>query len=187
MRPSYSSGDIIDGIINTDNKVLEFLYSEMRPLVMSYVKNNGGSPDEAEDVLQDGIIAFYNNVIDGKFVPQQNAKVSTYVFQICKFRWLENLKSARVKTSVHMKEEHSQLQMVQPEFYEELEVLDKQKQVENMFQKLGEKCRQLLLLFYYEKKSMAEINDLMGFAGNTSKNEKYRCMKKLRQLYAPEL
>lgn len=186
MRPGFSSTDIIKGVKTNDSKVLEFLYNEMRPQVLNYVTNNGGNSDEAEDVLQDGIIAFYNNVIDEKYIPRDNAKVTTYLFQICKFRWLENLKSARVRTSVQMKEEHSHLQVVEPEFYEEMETVGRQKQVADMFSKLGEKCRQLLLLFYYEKKSMVEINSIMGFSGNTSKNEKYRCMKKLRTLYAAE-
>ena len=67
-----------------------------------------------------------------------------------------------------------------------MEKIDQITKVEKMFQQLGEKCRQLLLLYYYEKKKMSEINSIMGFSGNTSKNEKYRCMKKLRTLYAPE-
>lgn len=180
----YSQEDIVQGVKDNDSQILKYLYEKLSPQIKSYIYQNGGSEQDAEDILQDGIIAFYTNVNNGSYTPQKGAKVTTYINQICRFRWLENRKSARTRTAVKMDDSHQSLQSESPEVYREMEQLDKVTQVEAMFRKLGEKCKKLLLLYYYEKKKMTEINSIMGFSGNTSKNEKYRCMKKLRALYA---
>lgn len=179
-----SQEQILQGVRDNQPHVLEHLYQQLRPQIQSFVQRNGGSEQDGEDLLQDGIIAFYTNVRRGSFELKQSTKVTTYINQICRFKWLDQLKSARKKSSVMMEEEHVRDYGENPEYYQNLDRMEKVKKVEQMFAELGEKCKKLLTLFYYEKKSMAEINDIMSFSGNTSKNEKYRCMKKLKTLYA---
>ena len=50
-----------------------------------------------------------------------------------------------------------------------------------MFEKLGEKCKQLLMLVYYEDLSMKDIVDKMPDYQNEQvlRNKKYKCMKQL--------
>ncbi|MGB6649412.1 MAG: sigma-70 family RNA polymerase sigma factor, partial [Bacteroidota bacterium] len=51
---------------------------------------------------------------------------------------------------------------------------------------LGEPCRTLLLLFYWEERSMGEIAVELGFANaDTAKSKKYQCKKALEKLLAP--
>jgi RNA polymerase sigma factor (sigma-70 family) len=55
---------------------------------------------------------------------------------------------------------------------------------ENIIQKciasLSESCRQILTLYYFEKMSMVEIADLMGFSSaDTAKTKKYKCKQEL--------
>ena len=180
----YSQQEILQGVQKNDSRILAFLYQQLRPQIRSYILSNGGSEQDAEDILQDGIIAFYTNVRNGSYSLQANAMITTYVHQICRFRWLDQLKSSRNKTSVRMEEEHTLDYGEEAEYYQSLEKVEVTSKVERMFAQLGEKCKHLLTLYYYEKKKMSEINTIMNFSGNTSKNEKYRCMKKLRTLYA---
>jgi RNA polymerase sigma-70 factor (ECF subfamily) len=50
-------------------------------------------------------------------------------------------------------------------------------------QKLGDPCRKLIELFYYEKKSITEIADEMDYKNpETAKNQKCKCMARLRKL-----
>ena len=57
------------------------------------------------------------------------------------------------------------------------------RKLEEHFNQLGEKCKAILHQFYYKKSSMKEIAALFNYEEKTAKNEKYRCMKKLRALY----
>jgi DNA-directed RNA polymerase specialized sigma24 family protein len=48
---------------------------------------------------------------------------------------------------------------------------------------LGEPCRKLLVLFYWEEYSMDEIASQLGFANaETAKSKKYQCKKALEIL-----
>ena len=180
----YNTNEIVQGILKNDRKVLQYLYKKLRPQILAYITNNGGSEQDAEDILQDGIIAFFTNVRNGKYEAQSNTQVTTYIHQVCKFRWLDQLKSARRKTTVKMEVVKEDNYSEDPVYFQEAERIEKVSKVEKMFAQLGDKCKKLLTLFYYEKKKMTEINEIMNFSGNTSKNEKYRCMKKLRSLYS---
>jgi DNA-directed RNA polymerase specialized sigma24 family protein len=55
--------------------------------------------------------------------------------------------------------------------------------VRGALEKLGEPCRTLLLLFYWEELSMDEIAGRLGFANaETAKSKKYQCKKELQRL-----
>ena len=103
---SFSQEEIVKGVRQNDSRILNHLYRKLAPQVKAYIFQNGGSEQDAEDILQDGIIAFYTNVNNGSYTLQPGAKVTTYINQICRFRWLENRKSARSRTSVQMEESH---------------------------------------------------------------------------------
>jgi RNA polymerase sigma factor (sigma-70 family) len=50
-------------------------------------------------------------------------------------------------------------------------------------EKLEGRCRELLLLYYYEERSMEEIASTLGFANaDTAKSKKYQCKKALERL-----
>jgi DNA-directed RNA polymerase specialized sigma subunit len=54
--------------------------------------------------------------------------------------------------------------------------------LKEIIKKTGEQCKELLRLYYYENKSMKEITVLMNFSNeNSTKTQKYKCMKKLIQ------
>ena len=46
---------------------------------------------------------------------------------------------------------------------------------------LGDPCRSILQLFYYKRMSMEDITALMGYKNAaTTKNLKYKCLKRLQ-------
>jgi len=58
--------------------------------------------------------------------------------------------------------------------------------VRDALDRLGEPCRTLLILFYWEEASMEEIASRLGFANaETAKSKKYQCKKALEQILRP--
>jgi RNA polymerase sigma factor (sigma-70 family) len=51
------------------------------------------------------------------------------------------------------------------------------------FEYLGEKCKNVLGLFYYKQQPMSKIAELTGDTEDSIKTIKYRCMQRLRKLY----
>jgi RNA polymerase sigma factor (sigma-70 family) len=51
-------------------------------------------------------------------------------------------------------------------------------------EKLGDPCKTILLLYYYDECSMQEIAQRMGFANaDTVKSKKYQCKKALEKAF----
>ena len=60
----------------------------------------------------------------------------------------------------------------------------KYNQAEEAFILLGEKCKELLMQFYFHKKPMIEIASMLGFANEkVAKNQKYKCLEKAKENY----
>ena len=163
---------------SSQDKALEYVYQENRDRVYSYVMANSGDLDQAKDIYQETVIAFFENVRDGKF--KLESSISTYLFSIAKFKWLNELKKNKQIEDRHLKvvrEEHdldaSQLLMKRE---------DEQK-IMDLFDLIGESCKKLLIQTVYFNASMKEIVDLLGFSNEqVARNKKFKCIKKLRIL-----
>jgi RNA polymerase sigma factor (sigma-70 family) len=100
---------------------------------------------------------------------------------VSKYRWFENLKSARVKYNVRLNPEFDQAnEDTMEKLYTESKKLE---YLAKIFDQLGEKCRRMLSLYYYKKMPLAMIAEQMGYTPKSAKNEKYRCMQKLKALH----
>ena len=57
---------------------------------------------------------------------------------------------------------------------------EKKMVLENLFLSIGEKCKELLLLSIFDKRSMIEISEILGFSSeNSAKTQNYKCKQKL--------
>ena len=55
------------------------------------------------------------------------------------------------------------------------------KQTIRIFSAIGEGCKEILRLFYFEKRSMSEIAEIMGHKSEAvSRTTKKRCLEKIR-------
>lgn len=157
--------------------VTKKLYSYF-PVVKKFVLKNSGTKQEAEDVFQDALIILFNKSKQVQFV--LTSSINTYLFSVSRLIWLEELrkKNRQLNAQVSIKEEfydNDQLQY-------EVEADAKLKQAQSAVEKLGEKCRQLLEMFYHQKKSMKDIAKNLGFATEkVAKNQKYRCIEKAKE------
>ncbi len=114
-----------------------------------------------------------------KFVPQHEKALDSYLFHIARHKWLDHLRSLPYKNTASLKPEHDTLMT-----FEDID--DKNigqiQLMKDRFRHLGENCRRLLKRFYYGKESMKAIAEDMGWTEASAKNNKYRCMEKLREM-----
>ncbi|MBL4708876.1 MAG: sigma-70 family RNA polymerase sigma factor [Flavobacteriales bacterium] len=170
---------IIAEIRKNQSEVLSEIYIEYREEFIHWViKNYHCSIDDATDVYQNVILVFYENVLSRK-VEEIRYDLKTYLFTIGKNKAMEmKRKSYRMVGKGDMGEYHEQ-----EANNENAEKEDKIVEIEKSFKRLGIGCRKLLNLFYYQRKSIREITELLGYKNEaTAKNQKYKCMQKLREL-----
>ncbi|HEY8388120.1 MAG TPA: sigma-70 family RNA polymerase sigma factor [Parasegetibacter sp.] len=163
-----------------DEKTLRVLYLENFPKTEKYVLENNGSSEEARDVFQEAFIAVWRNIQANKFRPENETALSGYLYRIAKNKWLDYLRSGHYKRTTSMTET--------PDVYESQEDClseDQEKyitKVKEQFRLLGDNCKELLTRFYYKQESLKKIADGFGWTEATARNNKYRCIQRLRAM-----
>jgi RNA polymerase sigma-70 factor (ECF subfamily) len=135
--------------------------------------------EEARDIYQSSIIAFYDNIIQEK-LQQLNGSVKTYLFAIGKNKILE-LRRAEKKLDFNFVVEEQDLEDVPDSAPAEKEF--NLTAVERCLEQLGEPCRTMLELYYYHGTGLEELALTMHYKNSdTVKNMKSRCLSRLREL-----
>lgn len=163
-----------------DQRVMQHVYRNIFPKFRSHVQKNSGNETLAKDVFQEAFITCWRNIKDDKL--EKNSNVEAYLFTIAKNKWVDYLRSSDFKKTVPT-DSFSTLKVVQEanEVDEEVKASHRLA-LRTALGQLGNNCRQLLELFYFERKSMHDISEKLNITSASAKNQKYRCMQNLRAL-----
>ena len=170
---------ILDLIRRGDEGALVTLYRSCRRQVVSLVVANSGTLEDADDILQEAVVVLWERVLAGRF--ELTARLETFVYATAKNLWLRRL--ARARRELAMPDHGSAIE--DPELPPLERLIDDEgtRIIAETLDLLGEPCRTLLLLFYWEERPMEEIASRLGFANAaTAKSKKYQCKKALEQL-----
>lgn len=180
-----TQSELIAKIQSGGQTELAMIYEEHRGEFLSWIKKEYRcSDDDSKDIYQLTILAFYENIRSGK-LEHLVSSVKTYLFGIGKNIARDTMRKSARHVSIDQ----------QRWLKEHLVDGDDGDVSEGAFQsarralaKLGEPCNRLVALFYYERKSMEEIASALGYKNTeTAKNQKCKCMKRLRKLCQEEL
>lgn len=172
-----SDWEYLNGLKTKDPAAMRQVYREFYPSVLSYVLQNSGSDEDADDLFQETLIIIYKQVREGRNI---DCSLNTYFISVARLQWLKELRRRR---KYHRGSEHEEL-MNNLEDYSsgvgtDIENSEKQSIYQRAFTRLGEDCKKILLLFY-NKVPLKEIAVRMGFAGEKyAKKRKYQCKEKL--------
>ncbi len=148
---------------NKYSKAVNGLYNSL-PSIKKYICANSGTEEDAKDIFQDALVVLYKKVNSTEFV--LSASLTTYLNAIAKNLWLTELLRRK-----KLPEDKSSTEIADVVTYEETGFTI----ATTAFNLLGEKCRQLLMLFYFKKKSFKEIAGILAFSDEKiAKNQKYR-------------
>ncbi|MDF1696063.1 MAG: sigma-70 family RNA polymerase sigma factor [Saprospiraceae bacterium] len=160
-------------------KALKILYKNNYYMVENYILKNSGTKDDAKDIFQDSVVVFYKNLKKESF--QLSGKLSTYMYSIARNLWLKKLRDNRISTSPIEDEKDSFSNQGSAQL--DLEFTENQQMIGKLLREAGDRCKNLLKAFYYEKMSMRKIAETQGFSSEQiAKNQKVRCLKKIRAI-----
>ncbi len=156
---------------------MEYLYIEIFPKVKSYILKNSGSEDDAFDIFQDGIIALCKQIKSGRF--DRKYELSAFLYIVCRNLWTNKVKRDKkvpvLPDNIEIEDNY--------DFTEDIITDQKRQVLEEIKEKLGKKCFELLQYSMFFKFKPQEIIDRMGFATvNAVKTQKYKCKQKLAKL-----
>ena len=162
---------------NNNQLYLGQLYAQNYPVLERYVLQNNGSEAEAKDIFQEAFIAVWRNIKLEKFTPGSEQEFQAYLFRVGKNKWISHLRSSGYKDTVRLSENEVEIE-------DDIDRDDSKllQAVGENFKQLGANCRELLTQFYYRRQSLKIIANLFGWTEATARNNKYRCLEKLRTL-----
>ena len=89
----YSDAQILDGILHSDSKVINFIYREYYGKVESFLLGKGGNPEHIKDVFQEAMIVICKKVRGQELI--LSCSFSTYLIAVSKNIWMHDLRKQR--------------------------------------------------------------------------------------------
>lgn len=170
---------IIDLMKKGDEEALVFLYQQNKKAISSLVMRNNGSEDDAEDVLQESVVVLWERVTSGRF--EATAKLSTFLFAVAKNIW--SRKRMRKFREPATEFDHDAFSSTEQSQLDEMIDSERSREIADAMEKLGDPCKTLLTMYYWDELSQEEIAVQMGFANAaTVKSKKYTCKKMLEKI-----
>ena len=145
-----------------------------------YVMNNNGSRQDAEDVFQDVVVSFIDLVQKDKF--RGESSIKTFLFVLNRHAWLNELKK-RGRTLKREEKYQRGQELTGPDTAGIITEREERIQVMHLVDKLGEPCKKILVLFYYDNLSIKQILDSLHYENEqVVRNKKSKCLKQLEQM-----
>lgn len=168
----------IEGLASNDSAVIQTIYKKFVPKVVMFIMNNSGDRDQAQDVVQDVLILLFNQAKANAL--QLTCPFDAYFFLLCKRKWLNELKKTSNK-GVTINEDAVSINESALELIGQTEDFDEKQQLfDTMFQKLGDKCQELLKLSF-KIKSMEEVAEKLNVTYGYVRKKKSLCVGQLTQ------
>ncbi len=162
------------------DRAIRYMYEAYYDILKIYTCQNSGSDEDAQDIFQEVLVSFIDVIKKDKF--RGEASVKTFLYTVNRNLWLNELKkrgrSEKRETIFENQRDEKVLDvshiMVQNET---------RKEIISIVDELGEKCKQILLAYYYENLSIKEILINQQYESEQAlRNKKSKCLKQLEQL-----
>lgn len=179
LNPNFTDQELVEMILtkNRQNMAITLLYRQYYGVLENYILQNSGSSDDAADIIQEVMLIFVQMISEGKF--RAESSIKSFLYSICRNLWITELRKRKSSAARHEKYEES-TEKVDSDVSESIAKTESLKYIMGLFQELGNKCKQILQLFYYEELPMKEICEKLDFSSEqVLRNKKYKCLKSL--------
>src|SRR5579863_181489 len=153
------------------------LYKDHAEITRSFIKGKGGTEEDADDIFQETVVSFIDSVQKSKF--RQDSGIRTFLISIAKNLWHNEIRRRQRagKRERLFEEDRFQEDSGISEIIQDREL---KKQLNHLLQELGDSCKKILELFYYENLSMKEIVLHLHYENEqVVRNKKYKCLQQL--------
>lgn len=173
----------VEELKEESDEVLKLLYEDNRSKFLNFARRYNLPDEDLIDVYQEAYIAFYHNVMNGK-IQSFTSSISTYIISIGKYIIYDTLKKNKRKLNPDY---DLSILIAKDELIDQFEIdqeelTTEQKLLKIHFSTLGNKCKELLDMFYYRGFTIKDILKHSDYnSENVIKSAKSRCLKTLKE------
>jgi len=162
------------------NTAIQGIYKQFAESTSSFIMSRGGSQQDAEDIFQETVVAFIDSVKKGSY--RKEATIRTFLIAVAKNIWYNEL-NKRKRSGAREKQYESGRDQEEIDVSHEISDREQKKQLRELLNQLGESCRKILILFYYENLSMKEMVEQLPYENEqVVRNKKYKCLQQLTEM-----
>ncbi|MDP4149608.1 MAG: sigma-70 family RNA polymerase sigma factor [Bacteroidota bacterium] len=167
----------IEGLLRNDGQIVEEIYRRFAPSVRAHIQKNRGNEEDAADIFQESLIDLYNQA------KYKDLKLSCpfepFLLLVCKRKWLNELKKRGHSPVTKSAEDLSDwgedvFAATEKLAHEE----DRARVFIQQFEKLGERCRELLRMILTGERQ-EKIAEALGVSYGYLRKKKSECMSTL--------
>jgi RNA polymerase sigma factor (sigma-70 family) len=181
-QEQYTDAELINAISagRELNDAIRYIYRQYSQATSSFIMQHGGSEQDADDIFQETVVAFIEVVQKGKY--RGEASVKTFLNSIARNYWFNEIKK-RDRSGLRDKKFELGRDQNEADVSHHISEMERKRQLRDLVDQLGEPCRKVLLLFYYENLSMKEMVDHLPYDNEqVVRNKKYKCLQALTGL-----
>ncbi len=173
----FRERSIVERIRQNDRTVLGELFVQNEKMIGSYIVSHGGNDADAEDILQEAIIVLWQKANAEDF--QLTSKVSTFLMAVAKNKWMAEMRKRKRWSN---QEPDVNLPDESDSSLDALVSNERIASVKEALDSMNEVCKNILIMFYFEEKSLDVIAKELGFSNaGVVKSKKYQCKKALQE------
>jgi RNA polymerase sigma factor (sigma-70 family) len=159
------------------NGAIRHLYRQYSQATSSFIMQHGGSEQDADDIFQETVVAFIEVVQKGNY--RKEASIKTFLNAIARNYWFNEIKK-RGRSGLRDRQFERGRDQDEADVSHHIAEMERKRQLRSLVDQLGDACRKVLLLFYYENLSMKEIVDHLPYENEqVVRNKKYKCLQQL--------
>lgn len=168
---------LLEQLKKEENASFELVYKYYFPLIASYVKQNSGNTEEAEDLFQEAIVVLLHKVRQPEFILTSSLK--TFLFAIAKNLWLKKLRDVKLVAV----EEIEFYQKDSDSFFVEIKTEKTQDEmVSSWLGKITKRCQYILNAIFFYNVPMKNLMSKMGWKNkHTAANQQYKCIQQIKR------
>jgi RNA polymerase sigma factor (sigma-70 family) len=176
---NFSDSDLVEAIGRQDmlERAIGQLYKDHGTIARSFIMGKGGTEQDADDIFQETVVSFIDTVQKGKF--RQESGIRTFLISISKNLWYNEIRR-RQRAGNREKLYVADFEPADAVIDDLIGNRELKSLLSQMLNELGESCRKILELFYYENLPMKEIVTHLHYENEqVVRNKKYKCLQQL--------
>jgi RNA polymerase sigma factor (sigma-70 family) len=181
----YNSSEFLKALLGDKERTLKPLYLQLKSGYLGFMSKYTKDEQLLLDSYHEAFIAFYEYCLQGKYDPQKSSP-KTMIYMMGRAYLINRLKKEQ-RINKGIKEKIDTDIQTSMDLQVNFEIDGQSQRVQKALAVLGEKCRELLKLFYYRNLTLGDIKDEMQYKNeNVVSSHKSRCLKQLREMLKEE-
>lgn len=171
----------IERLKQDESKTLQDIYRAYRSVCVAWLQSQFSiREDEALDIFQLSVVILYDNAMMGK-VKCESGDLKSYLFGIARNKAFELLRQN--KKAMVVADSNILLAYLADEA-SDMQIEESLNRATFALDNLGDPCKSIIQMYYYMNHNMEEITQKLGYKNSdTTKNQKYKCLKRLQSIY----